>query len=144
MLTIPEKSEFPIGKAASQSEWLDAVKSTGCIGCHALGTAATRTVPAALVGFKSSEEAWARRITSGQAMMSMVNVLGRTDTARMLKHYADWTDRVAAGELPAARPLRPQGVEPNIVGTLWGWGNPKAYPHDEDSPGKRKPTPTPY
>src|SRR5437870_1836167 len=61
MLGIPEKSEFPIGKAANQHEWLDTVKTNGCIGCHALGTAATRTVPQALGHFKSSEEAWARR-----------------------------------------------------------------------------------
>jgi hypothetical protein len=140
MLTIPEKGEFPIGRAASQHEWLDVVKTNGCIGCHALGTAATRTVPAALGHFKSSEEAWARRIASGQAMTQMVNGLARTDTQRMLKQFADWTDRVAAGELPAARPLRPQELERNVVITLWDWGNPKAYMHDEVSTDKRNPT----
>jgi len=140
MLGIPQPSEFPIGKAASQPEWLDAVKTNGCIGCHALGTAATRTVPYALGHFDSSQQAWARRITSGQAMMSMVNVIGRTDPDRMLKQFADWTDRVAAGELPAARPLRPQGVERNIVVTLWDWSNARAYLHDEVSTDKRNPT----
>src|SRR5205823_4163525 len=84
MLSIPGKSEFPIGKAASQAEWLDAVKSNGCIGCHALGNAATRTVPAALGHFASSHEAWARRITSGQAMTSMVNIIARTDILPVL------------------------------------------------------------
>src|SRR5919109_3006309 len=44
MLGIPEPKEFPIGKAASQHEWLDALKSNGCVGCHAMGTAAPRTV----------------------------------------------------------------------------------------------------
>jgi hypothetical protein len=29
--------------------------------------------------------------------------------------FADWTDRIAAGELPFARPERPQGVERNVV-----------------------------
>jgi hypothetical protein len=140
MLGIPQPSEFPIGKAASQPEWLDAVKTNGCIGCHALGTAATRTVPYALGHFDSSQQAWARRITSGQAMMSMVNVIGRTDPDRMLKQFADWTDRVAAGELPAARPLRPQGVERNVVVTLWDWSNARAYLHDEVSTDKRNPT----
>src|SRR3989442_15664837 len=43
MLTIPEKSEFPIGKAASQHEWHDTVKTNGCIGFHALATAPTPT-----------------------------------------------------------------------------------------------------
>ena len=32
----------------------------------------------------------------------------------------DWTDRVAKGELPRAKPTRPQGVERNIVVTLQG------------------------
>src|SRR6266850_2361590 len=125
MLHIPEKSEFPIGKAASQEEWLDIVKTNGCISCHALGTAATRTVPRALGPFKSSEEAWARRITSGQAMTSMVGALARADTQRMLKQYADWTDRVAAGEVPGVRPPRPEGLERNVVITLWDSRNPE-------------------
>jgi len=140
MLRIPEKGEFPIGKAASQQQWLDAVKSNGCVGCHAMGTAATRTVPQALGHFKSSQEAWARRITSGQAMTSMVNVLGRTDPDRMLAQFAEWTDRVAAGEIPAERPPRPQGAERNVVITLWDWSNPRAYLHDEISTDKRNPT----
>ena len=139
MLSIPGKSEFPIGKAASQAEWLDTVKTNGCIGCHALGTAATRTVPAALGRFATSHEAWARRITSGQAMTSMVNIIARTDTDRMLRQFADWTDRVATGEVPSERPLRPQGVERNVVITVWDWSNPKAYLHDEVSTDKRNP-----
>jgi hypothetical protein len=40
------------------------------------------------------------RITSGQAMTQMVNALARTDSERMLKQFADWTDRVATGECP--------------------------------------------
>ena len=140
MLGIPEPKEFPIGRAASQHEWLDAVKSNGCVGCHAMGTAATRTVPQALGHFKSSQEAWARRIASGQAMTSMINVLARTDAERMLKQFADWTDRVAAGEIPAERPPRPQGAERNVVITLWDWSNPRAYLHDEVSTDKRNPT----
>ena len=139
MLSIPAKSEFPIGKAASQAQWLDTVKTNGCIGCHALGTAATRTVPSSLGHFANSQEAWGRRITSGQAMTQMVNTLARTDTGRMLKQFADWTDRVANGEMPAERPLRPQGVERNVVITLWDWSNAKAYLHDEVSTDKRNP-----
>ena len=140
MLGIPEKKEFPIGKAANQMEWLDVVKTNGCIGCHALGTAATRTVPKALGHFDSSHEAWARRITSGQAMTAMVNAISRADTDRMLRQYADWTDRVANGEVPGARPPRPEGAERNVVVTLWDWSNAKAYLHDEVSTDKRNPT----
>ncbi|HWI34814.1 MAG TPA: hypothetical protein VNU64_00035 [Burkholderiales bacterium] len=144
MLGIPDKAEFPIGKAANQPEWLNVVKTNGCVGCHALGTAATRTVPKALGHFKSSEEAWARRITSGQAMTQMVNALARNDTERMLKQFAEWTDRVAMGEVPAAKPPRPQGVERNVVITLWDWSNEKAYLHDEVSTDRRNPTVNAY
>ena len=53
--------------------------------------------------------------------------------------FADWTDRIAAGELPASQPARPQGVERNIVLTLWDWAGPKDYLHDEISTDKRNP-----
>src|SRR3954471_24239642 len=52
MLGIPDKAEFPLGNAASQADWLNVVKTNGCVGCHALGTAATRTVSKALGHFK--------------------------------------------------------------------------------------------
>ena len=144
MLGIPGKGEFPIGKAASQEQWLNFVKTNGCVGCHALGTAATRTVPSALGHFKSSQEAWARRITSGQAMTQMVNALARTDSERMLRQLAEWTDRVAMGELPPQKPPRPQGVERNVVVTLWDWSNERAYLHDEVSTDRRNPTVNAY
>ena len=54
--------------------------------------------------------------------------------------FGDWTDRIAEGELPATKPQRPQGVERNVVVTLWDWANPKAYLHDEIATDKRNPT----
>ena len=36
--------------------------------------------------------------------------------------FAEWTDRVAAGELPPDRPERPVGVERNLVVTVYDWG----------------------
>jgi hypothetical protein len=149
MLKIPDKSEFP-GTGAqgngmpeslkSQSEWLNVVKTNGCIACHQLGNRGTRMIPKELGDFASSEEAWARRIRSGQAMTQMVNAIGRIDAGRALKLFADWTDRIAAGELPESRPSRPQGIERNIVISVWDWSSPKAYLHDEISTDKRKPT----
>ena len=56
------------------------------------------------------------------------------------KLFADWTDRIAAGELPFAQPPRPQGIERNVVLTLWDWSRPTAYLHDEISTDKRNPT----
>ncbi len=140
MLKVPEKNEFPIGKAASQGQWLDVTKTDGCYTCHQLGNKATRTIPKELGHFNSSVEAWARRIASGQAMTNMTNNIGRFDAPRMLGQFADWTDRIAAGELPASRPERPQGVERNIVISLWDWSRPTAYLHDEISSDKRNPT----
>jgi hypothetical protein len=148
MLKAPEKSEFPgtgpdgngINPALrTQEQWLDIVKTNGCYTCHALGTKATRTISPALGEFTSSSDAWQRRIQSGQALTQMTTNLGRLGNARALKLFADWTDRVAAGELPATKPSRPQGVERNVVLTMWDWAGPKDYLHDEVSTDKRNP-----
>jgi hypothetical protein len=139
MLKVPAKHEFPVGKVKSQAEWLNVVKTNGCYGCHALGNKATRTIPAMFSDMKP-EEAWARRILSGQAMNNMATSIGRIDTPRALKLYADWTDRIAAGELPAAIPPRPQGRERDVVITQWDYSDPKHYLHDISVTDKRKPT----
>jgi hypothetical protein len=138
MLKVPAKSEFPLGKAANQGQWLDLVKTDGCYTCHQLGNKATRTIPKDFAHMKSAE-AWGRRIASGQAMTNMTNNIGRLDAPRMLDLFADWTDRIAAGELPASQPQRPQGVERNVVITLWDWTRPTAYLHDEIATDKRNP-----
>jgi hypothetical protein len=139
MLKIPARSEFPAGPMKTQPEWLNQIKTTGCMSCHALGTKGTRTMPKDFAHMKSPE-AWARRIASGQAMTQMINVLNRFDREKVLANWADWTDRVAAGELPFATPERPQGVERNIVVTLWEWSTPTGYMHDLISTDRRKPT----
>ena len=55
-------------------------------------------------------------------------------------NYGDWTDRIAKGELPFAKPPRPQGVERNIVVTLRDWMNEKQYLHDLIASDRRFPT----
>jgi hypothetical protein len=142
MLKVPGKEEFANGMPGnlkSQEQWLDVVKTDGCYTCHQLGNKATRTIPKELGAFESSVDAWERRIQSGQAMQQMVNAIGRLHTQRALSLFADWTDRVAAGELPAAVPLRPRGIERNVVVTLWDWSGPKSYLHDAISSDKRNP-----
>ncbi len=139
MLKIPAKNEFPLGPMKSQPEWLNQIKTTGCMSCHALGTKGTRTMPKDFAHMKPTE-AWVRRLASGQAMTQMINVLSRFDRERVLANWADWTDRVAAGELPFAQPERPQGVERNFVLTLWDWSTPTGYMHDLISTDRRKPT----
>jgi hypothetical protein len=139
MLKIPAKGDFPLGPMKSQPEWLNQLKTTGCMSCHALGTKGMRTMPKDFAHMKSTE-AWTRRIASGQAMTQMINVLGRFDRERVLANWADWTDRVAVGELPFARPERPQGVERSIVLSIWEWSTPTGYMHDLISTDRRKPT----
>jgi hypothetical protein len=139
MLRIPQKSEFPVADMKTQPEWLNTVKTNGCMSCHALGTKGTRTMPKDFAHMKSTE-AWARRIASGQAMTQMINVAARVGPERGLALWADWTDRIAAGELPFAQPQRPQGIERKLVLTLWDWSRPTAYMHDLISTDRRKPT----
>ena len=147
MLEIPDKSLFP-GTGAngmsvalkSQGQWLDIVKTDGCFTCHQLGDKATRTLSPDLGKFESSADAWERRIQSGQAGTNMTTNIGKLDTQRALKLFGDWTDRIAAGELPKAQPPRPQGAERNVVVTVWDWSTPKAYLHDEISTDRRNPT----
>jgi hypothetical protein len=152
MLKVPDKSQFP-GTGAqgngmstslkSQAQWLDVLKTNGCYTCHQLGNKATRTIPKEFSDMKP-EQAWARRIMSGQAQVQMANNIGRMDVPHALKMFSDWTDRIAAGELPASKPTRPQGIERNVVVSVWDWSAPKAYLHDEISTDKRKPTVNAY
>jgi hypothetical protein len=139
LLNPPPKSEFPMAKMKSQGEWLNIIKVGACGSCHALGTPGTRTISKELGAFKSSVEAWQRRLMSGQAQFFMARDIGRLDTERALTMFADWTDRIAAGELPFAKPQRPAGIERNVVVTLWDWGRPTAYLHDLVSTDRRNP-----
>ena len=148
LLHAPDESEFPgtgpEGNGISpniknQSQWLRNVKSGSCTACHQLGNKATREIPDALGSFPSSQAAWERRILSGQAGGSMAGGFARIGTKAALEAFADWTDRVAAGEVPEAPP-RPQGLERNVVITQWDWADPKAYLHDQVSTDRRDPT----
>jgi hypothetical protein len=149
MLQIPDKSMFPgtgpggngmATSVKSQGQWLSITKTHSCNSCHQLGNKPTRTVSPALGEFKSSYDAWMHRVQVGPAAEVMVRGLGEIDTQLALKNLANWTDRIASGELPKAKPQRPQGVERNIVVTLWDWGDAKTYLHDEIATDKRNPT----
>jgi hypothetical protein len=149
MINVPAESSFPgTGPSGNgvnpnmktQGQFLDIVKTNGCVTCHQLGNKATRTIPTSLGKFANGHEAWTRRIQSGQASTQMVNNIDRLGTQAALKMFGDWTDRVAAGDLPTAKPQRPTGVERNAVVTVWDWSNPKAYLHDATVSDKRNPT----
>jgi hypothetical protein len=152
MLKIPAASEFggksKIPAKVTQTEWLNSMKSNGCIGCHQMGQLSTRTfprnVPFPLNDYKTSEEAWFRRIQSGQSGETMFNTLVKNLGGAPMRYYADWTDRIAKGELPHAKPSRPQGVERNIVVTTWDWLDEKHYLHDLIASDRRYPTVNAY
>ena len=147
LLRVPDKSAFTgaaagtgvASRAKSQAEWIRLAKSGGCTACHQLGTKATREIPAALGTFATSAEAWHRRIQSGQAGGNMLSGATQLGGPAAMAVFADWTDRIAGGEIPPAPP-RPQGLERNVVITEWDWADPKAYLHDEVSTDRNNPT----
>jgi hypothetical protein len=152
MLKIPDKNEFggksKIPAKLTQNQWVDSMKINGCVNCHQLGTLATRTfpknVPHSLGKFTTSEEAWFRRIQSGQGGETMFNIAVKELGAAPISYFADWTDRIAKGELPHTKPARPQGVERNIVVTTWDWLTEKQYLHDLIASDRRNPTVNAY
>ncbi len=139
MMRIPEEAEvakLPGGR----NGYLMWMKNMGCIGCHQLGNLATRTIPKSLGTFKSSQEAWQRRVQSGQAGPQMLNIVQGALAGIPIQYLADWTDRIAAGELPGASPERPSGIERNVVATVRDWSDGKAYVHDLSGTDRRNPT----
>jgi hypothetical protein len=147
LMHVPEPSEFP-GTGASgnginpalqtQDEYLRVLKNGTCWACHALGTRATRELPAAFASL-GTHAGWERRLQSGQAGANMMSGLSQLGPQRALTMFTDWTDRIKGGEVPPAPP-RPQGIERNVVITEWDWADPKAYLHDEVSTDRRDPT----
>jgi len=151
LLHIPPKSDFPgtgpngngiSERIRDQGEWIELTKTDGCEGCHQLGDKSTREIPANLGAFDTSVAAWVRRIQSGQVGSTMSARATQMGRKRALEMYADWTDRIKAGELPPVPP-RPQGMERNVVVTEWDWAGPKDYFHDEISVDRRNPNSNP-
>lgn len=109
-----------------QAAWVDSIK-LGCELCHQIGNAETRDLLAPL----DWDEAWNLAAT----MNGTANGLGRQVAAQL---FADWADRIDAGEVPPSPP-RPQGIERNVVITQWEWGDQFTYAHDEVATDKRHP-----
>ena len=74
MLKVPGESAFsgqqrdksmPTNLTA-QAQWVNIIKSTGCLSCHALGTIGTRTIPKELGEFRTSAEAWSAASSPGR------------------------------------------------------------------------------
>ena len=149
MLRIPDKRLFPgtgaggngmSERVRSQGQWLAGIKMLGCGSCHQIGNKPTRQISKELGSFDSSYAAWMNRLQIGPAAEIMIRNIGELDTPNVIRNFADWTDRIAAGELPKSKPSRPSGVERSVVITMWDWAGPKDYLHDEIATDKRNPT----
>lgn len=151
LITIPARSEFPgTGNSGNgiavtmktQEEFLGLFTSNGCSTCHAMGTKITRDLPKGIGEFKTTVEAWDRRVQSGQSGAFMSNQLSQLGRRRALQMFSDWTDRIAKGVVPPAPP-RPSGVERNVVISSWDWGAASEFVHDEIATDERHPTVNP-
>ena len=148
LMEPPAAHEFPgtgengLGAAMlTQNHWINSLKSD-CNFCHQLGNQLTRSVDhifKAKPELKSHEEAWEWRLGTGVRGTAMYSVLTNQGKVRPLRTFADWTERVAKGEVPPPPP-RPSGQERNVVLTLWDWGTDHSFMHDEVATDKRHPT----
>ena len=146
LVEVPPESSFPgTGEQGNgitptmrtQVDWIYQMKAS-CNLCHQIGTKATREIPASLGAFASSHDAWVRRVQSGQNGANMVRSMAAFGT-QGYDMFADWIDRIMAGEVPP-EPPRPEGLERNLVLTLWEWGEETAFIHDEITTDRRNPT----
>jgi hypothetical protein len=144
MMKLPPEKDFgghgDIPKGITRDTWRQRMGNVDCAGCHQLGQASTRTIPAQFGKFDSGAEAWMRRIQAGQSGEMMTNRIAGQLGGVPYQYFGDWTDRVAKGELPKHKPTRPTGTERNIVVTTWDWSSPDKYLHDLISSDRRKPT----
>ena len=150
LLEPPAQKEFPgtgpdgngLGTSMqTQNHWINALKSD-CNFCHQLGNHLSRSVDhvfKAKGDLKTHQEAWEWRLGTGVRGNSMYSALVNMGTPRTTKALADWTERIAKGEVPPAPP-RPKGIERNLVVTLWDVGDDHSYMHDEISTDKNHPT----
>ncbi|MCG3170931.1 MAG: hypothetical protein CALGDGBN_02502 [Pseudomonadales bacterium] len=124
----------------SRTDWIYHMKEN-CLFCHQFGNAVTRTLVPPRAGHDEATDAWLQRVfaVGDENMTAFMGMFGARRAAAM---YADWSTRIAAGELPEV-PSRPVGVERNVVHSLWDWaiaqdGTPQ-FVHDEISTDQRNP-----
>ena len=102
-------------------------------------TPGMRKIPELFSKGKTSHEAWRMRLRAGSAQNLMARDISRLDGERAIANFADWTDRIAKGELPFDQPRRPEGLERNLVITMWDYLRPEFYVHDVVSTDRRDP-----
>ncbi len=159
LIHVPAEGEFPgtgpngngISPAfKTQADWI-AHMIENCEICHQIGTKTTRELPG---GENDPVAAWNQRIQKNRnpddplwesgtrvdrgfadRMNTLMTLYGRQ---RGLEMFADWTTRIANGEVPSA-PARPTGVERNLVLTIRNIAGGR-FLHDSASSDKRHPT----
>ncbi len=142
-MTIPGEGNFSYLRTGrtieSQAAWIWVLRR-GCQVCHQMGNKATREIEPELGTFQTTAAAWERKLAVGQGTRRLHNAvaLGQTNPTAMAL-WTDWIERIKDGEVPPAPP-RPQGIERNLVLTLWDFADRTAFPHDLISTDKRKPT----
>src|SRR6202142_4057188 len=114
---------------ANQAQFVFNIKR-GCEDCHQMGNKVTREINKNIGTFDSPSLAWERMLRSGQVggeMLADVDHHFGHDAG--LAMFADWSSRIAAGEVPQAPP-RPQGLERNVVLSIWDFASDRAFVHD--------------
>jgi hypothetical protein len=149
LLEPPAPNQFPgTGESgngippamASQAHWMFNLKS-GCNFCHQLGNEITRSLGHMdHLGFKTHEEAWIYRTQLGVRGSSMAGTMAQWGLNAGAQVMADWTRRIADGEVLPAPPRPRPGPERNVVVTLWDWGVDSSFMHDEITTDKNDPT----
>lgn len=159
LIHVPPANDFPgtgprgngISPAfKTQEDWITHLIEN-CQVCHQLGTKATRELPEGL----DHVAAWDQRVQRerspddvffeddkthlkrnyGVRMSNLMTLFGRQ---RGLDTFADWSTRIAKGEVPPA-PSRPTGIERNAVVTMWDIAGGR-FLHDSSSSDRRNPT----
>ena len=152
MLRVPDHSQFP-GTGPQRQRHSGQLQDPGPMAERGQDQWLRQLPPARQVGdprrFRkrsaisiSSIEAWARRLQSGPAGLTMVGNMALCDAGRRRTSRRSATGPTASrpASCPSATPPRPTGVERNVVVTVWDWSGPKHYLHDLTLTDKRNPT----
>ena len=130
MVPLPERAD-------DQLKFQQNIKQ--CFDCHHVGSKATREMnPVIARQVSSTLDGWDARTRVGPSGPTMSADFQRFGEHR--KAFAEWTDRIAKGEAPTSAPPRPNGVERNLVVTLWDWGSPIDGRADNAASDTRNPT----
>ena len=147
MLGVPDKSEFPgTGPSGNgiptaiknQSMWLDGIKTNGCVGCHQIGNKATRTIAEGARQPRLAIQPGCGAFRPGRRSAIMVRTSACSAPSARSRYFADWTDRIARGELPTEQAAASAGRRAQHRGDVVGLGQPQDVParRDRDRPAQ--------